>query len=227
MQKTETSYESLQDTDGRCVFVALAKRMDVPEDVIEGAMEEILDELYDRSEEPRCNHHFTKVGVTPKMLIRFAEKNDMGCLALHGNIAYHRSLSDSRRTLVFSWWSGHCFIYTSAREFHGFKVHDIEKPEPQSCPMLRGTIPCKTPHIQEWQPYTEPQKGHFYVERDNIQALRESFIRDGQCPSTKLSGLTEICKLVVKADSEAGKRREECHIHTLPRYYLLITSLDA
>ena len=46
--------ESLRDTGGRCVFVALAKRMDQPEDVIEGALEEIFNELYDRTEQPWC-----------------------------------------------------------------------------------------------------------------------------------------------------------------------------
>ena len=148
--------ESLMDTHGRCVIVALAKKMEQPEDVIEGALEEIFGELYDRTEEPWCNKRFTEVGVTPKMLIRFAEKNDMGCIALHGNIAYHRSLSDNRRrTLVLSWWSGHCFLYTSAREFQGFKVYDIAKPEPQSCPTLQGTIPCKTPAIEDWQDGSE------------------------------------------------------------------------
>ena len=44
--------ESLMDTNGRCVFVALAKRMNEPENVIEGQLEEIFDELYDRKEEP-------------------------------------------------------------------------------------------------------------------------------------------------------------------------------
>ena len=83
--------ESFQETNGRCVIVALAKRMNEEERIIEGALEEVFDELYDRKEPPWCGKHFRDLGVTPAMLIRFAEKRDMGCLALHGNIAYHRS----------------------------------------------------------------------------------------------------------------------------------------
>ena len=86
--------ESLQETNGRCVFVALAKRMNEEERLIEGALEEVFDELYDRKEPPWCGKHFRDLGVTPAMLIRFAEKREMGCLALHGNIAYHRSYGE-------------------------------------------------------------------------------------------------------------------------------------
>ena len=142
------------DTNGRCVFVALAKRMNELEDVIEGALEEIFDELYDRTEELWCNRHFTEVGVTPAMLIRFAEKNNMGCLALHGSVAYHRSVA-SNGTLMFSWWSGHCYMCTSANQFKGFKVYDMSKPEPHSRPTLKGNIPNKTPVIEEWEEFTE------------------------------------------------------------------------
>ena len=49
--------ESLQDTNGRCVFVALAKFMDLPEGVVEGELHEIFDELHTREEkeaEPWC-----------------------------------------------------------------------------------------------------------------------------------------------------------------------------
>ena len=49
--------ESLQDTNGRCVFVALAKYMDLPEGVVEGALHEIFDELHtpeERKAEPWC-----------------------------------------------------------------------------------------------------------------------------------------------------------------------------
>ena len=42
--------ESLQDTNGRCVFVALAKKMNETEGIIEGELEEIFDELYNRKE---------------------------------------------------------------------------------------------------------------------------------------------------------------------------------
>ena len=52
--------ESLQDTNGRCVFVALAKKMNEPEAVIEGELEEIFDELYDRKEEPWCGKHLRR-----------------------------------------------------------------------------------------------------------------------------------------------------------------------
>ena len=70
--------ESLTDTNGRCVFVALAKRMNEPENFIEGQLEEIFDELYDRKEEPWCNKHFTEVGVTPVM---FASRRRATCVA--------------------------------------------------------------------------------------------------------------------------------------------------
>ena len=122
-------------------------------------------------------------------------------------------------------WSGaSCFLYTSAREFQGFKVYDIEKPEPQSSAALQGTIPCKTPPIDDWQEFTEVKKGYFYVERDSIRALRDTFLRNGQCPSTKLAGPTHIRKLIVKADSETGKRTEECHVYALPQYHSLMRS---
>ena len=109
--------ESLQETNGRCVFVALAKRMNEEERLIEGALEEVFDELYDRKEPPWCGKHFVELGVTPAMLIRFAEKRNMGCLALHGNIAYHRSYGKKENgTLAFCWWAGHCYMYTSAEK---------------------------------------------------------------------------------------------------------------
>ena len=87
--------ESLQDTNGRCVFVALAKFMDLPEGVVEGELHEIFDELHTREEkeaEPWCGKYFAEVGVTPAMLIRYAVKSDMGVVALHGSTAYHRTL---------------------------------------------------------------------------------------------------------------------------------------
>ena len=51
--------ESLQDTNGRCVFVALAKFMELPEGVVEGALHEIFDELHtpeERQAEPWCGN---------------------------------------------------------------------------------------------------------------------------------------------------------------------------
>ena len=171
--------ESLTDTNGRCVFVALAKRMNEPENFIEGQLEEIFDELYDRKEQPWCNKHFTEVGVTPLMLIRFAEKNKMGCIALHGNMVYHRSFSDNGHTLVFAWWSGHCYMYKalSAKLFQGIKIYDITQPEPHSRPTLKGIIPNKTPLIEEWEEFTEVKKGHFYVEQSEISAWRNKLLR--------------------------------------------------
>ena len=108
--------ESLMDTNGRCVFVALAKYMDEPEDIIEAQLEEVFDELYDRKEEPWNNRHFTQVGVTPNMIIRFCEKRKMGCVVLHGSVAYKRIENDRHhKTLAFVFWSGHCYIYESAK----------------------------------------------------------------------------------------------------------------
>ena len=113
-------------------------------------------------------------------------------------------------------------MYTSAIPFKGFKVYDISKPEPQSRPTLKGSIPSKTPVIEEWEEFTEVKKGHYYVEQNTIDAWRKKILREGQCPSTKLSTPTTIRKIIVKADSDAGKRTAECHIYALPQYYSLM-----
>ena len=94
--------ESLRDTNGRCVFVALAKIMELPENIIEGQLEEIFREMYDPKEYPWCGKPFTEVGVTPEMLFRYAEKNEMGCIALHGSICYRHTLPSGLLN-----WNGH------------------------------------------------------------------------------------------------------------------------
>ena len=110
-------------------------------------------------------------------------------------------------------------MYTSAEKFNGIQVYDINAPEPQVRPMLKGLIPPKTPDLKKWEQFTEVKEGHFWVPHGQLRDLRIHFLLNGQCPRTTLSGLTCISKLVVRADGEDGKRTKECHIRQLPGYH--------
>ena len=160
------------------------------------------------------------------MLIRYAEKNDMGVVALHGSTAYHRTLRNEthKRCLVFSFWSGHCYMYTDARQFTKFNIYDINEPEPQARPTLRGTIVGNTKQIHEWKPYTEPMSGYFYVPHGSLKYLREEFLKQGQCPRTSMKSIFDIKKIIVTCQGEKGPRSGVCHIYELPRYYELMRS---
>ena len=93
--------ECFQDTDGRCVFVALAKFMELPEGVVEGELHEIFESMHtpeEREAEPWCGRYFAEVGVTAAMLIRYAQKHDMGvrgALRVHG-VSSHKCQANLR-----------------------------------------------------------------------------------------------------------------------------------
>ena len=66
-------------------------------------------------------------------------------------------------------------MYSSAEKFNGIQVYDIDAPEPQSRPMLKGSLPTKTPDLQEWEKFTEVKEGHVWVSHGELRNLGVHF----------------------------------------------------
>ena len=61
-----------------------------------------------------------------------------------------------------------------------------------------------TKPIHEWEPYTTPMSGYFYVPHGSLKYLREEFMKQGQCPRTSMKSISDIKKIIVTSQGEKG-----------------------
>ena len=97
-------------------------------------------------------------------------------------------------------------------------MHDPNAPVPQTRTALKGVLQNKTKPFKEWEKYTEPKAGTFFVEHGQLRELRAEFMRNGQCPRTTMKDLFDIKRIVLRVDVDGKKRAGECHIYEMPRY---------
>jgi len=173
-----------------------------------------VEEVSDQMDECELTLYGTDVwrhqGCTSKLIFEFARRTGRGACLVHGGKSIE--VLTGPDALVYCVHGSHAFFYSDKRvrkQLMNRKSTDFQK-------IKRDGRESTTPDASEWKLFSwPPQPGHFYVEEDQIDFVRELFLKDKKHPKVVLKDESRIKSLryvFTKIDDEKGT----CVVHARP-----------
>ena len=197
--------EAFQNLDDRmcCIRqIAAVTKLYSPDEVI-SYMDDIEESLYGTSD-------WRDKGVTGKMIFEFAKRTDRGCCLVHNNTAIE--MHPGKNALVFAVLESHAYFYSDM----AVRRKLMKRIDPVKIKLKRDTFSSTTPDASQWLPFEwPPSPGHFWVDHDQIDVVRNQFLSLNLHPKVLLKD-ESTTKSLHYVFTKAEKQKGTCVIHAMP-----------
>lgn len=205
----EEAYAEAQDN--LCAPRQMARILKLDVGCICEGLSEISQKLYG-------TEHWEEQGCTPRMVLEYCKKYNLGCICMH-NEQIIEQIPGNSPIMAFAVLADHVYFYEGkgAR-----KALSKWKPGELPAKLRKAQKQVNTPDANEWKMWSdgggEPEAGHFWCFEEDIAKVRAELLQSGLNPKVLMKDEARIRSLILNL----RKKKGTMVIHAMPEDFIQI-----